>query len=52
MSEDAPKGRLPGPSSYGSLRHGIDPVVLIFNSTRLDTSQGLAGFFITGPISV
>ena len=43
MSEDAPERKVAlGPSSYGSLRHGIDPVVLIFNSTRLDTSQGLA----------
>lgn len=43
MSEDAPERKVAlGPNSYGSLRDGIDPVVLIFNSTRLDTSQGLA----------
>ena len=43
MSEDAPERKVAlGPNSYGSLRDGVNPVVLILNSTGLDTSQGLA----------
>ena len=43
MSEDVPERKVAlGPNSYGSLRHGVNPVVLILDSTRLDTSQGLA----------
>ena len=43
MSEDAPERKVAlGPNIQDSLRHGVNPVVLILNSTRLDTSQGLA----------
>ena len=43
MSEDAPERKVAlGPNSYGGLRDGVNPVVLILNSTRLDARQGLA----------
>ena len=37
MSEDAPERQVAlGPDIQGSLRDGVNPVVLILDSTRLD----------------
>lgn len=45
MSEDAPERKVAlGPNIQDSLRDGVNPVVLILDSTRLNTSQGLAKF--------
>ncbi len=46
------KGRSPSGGQLRQLTRRCNPVVLILDSTGLDTSQGLAELLITGPISV